>query len=57
MLGDKPATIKDKQNRLKSLLDSAMIKSGRAAPAMPSNVAPAFDMDAIQRELDRRKGK
>jgi hypothetical protein len=57
MLGDKPATIKDKQNRLKSLLDSAMIKSGRAAPTMPSNVAPAFDMDAIQRELDRRKGK
>jgi hypothetical protein len=58
MLGDKPATIKDKQNRLKSLLDSAMIKSGRAAPTMPSNMnAPAFDMDAIQRELDRRKGK
>jgi hypothetical protein len=58
MLGDKPATVKDKQNRLKSLLDSAMIKSGRAAPTMPSNMnAPAFDMDAIQRELDRRKGK
>jgi hypothetical protein len=58
MLGDKPATVKDKQNRLKSLLDSAMIKSGRAAPAMPSNMnAPAFDMDSIQRELDRRKGK
>jgi hypothetical protein len=56
-LGDKPATIKDKQNRLKSLVDSAIIKSGRAAPAMPSNMAPAFDMDAIQRELDRRKGK
>jgi hypothetical protein len=58
MLGDKPATIKDKQNRLQSLLESAMIKSGRAAPTMPSNMnAPAFDMDAIQRELDRRKGK
>lgn len=56
-LNDKPGTIKDKQQRLKSLLDSAMIKSGRAAPAMPSGVAPAFDMDAIQRELDRRKGK
>jgi hypothetical protein len=58
MLGDKPATVKDKQNRLQSLLESAMIKSGRAAPTMPSNMnAPAFDMDAIQRELDRRKGK
>ncbi len=56
-LGDKPATVKDKQNRLKSLIDSAMIKSGRAAPAMPAGVAPAFDMDAIQQELDRRKGK
>lgn len=58
MLGDKPGTIKDKQNRLKSLLDSAMIKSGRAAPTMPSSMnAPAFDAEAIQRELDRRKGK
>lgn len=58
MLGDKPGTIKDKQNRLQSLLESAMIKSGRAAPTMPSSMnAPAFDMDAIQRELDRRKGK
>jgi hypothetical protein len=58
MLGDKPATVKDKQNRLQSLLDSAMIKSGRAAPTMPSSMnAPAFDAGAIQRELDRRKGK
>lgn len=56
-LGDKPAAIKDKQNRLKSLIDSAMIKSGRAAPSMPAGVAPAFNMDAIQQELDRRKGK
>lgn len=56
-LGDKPATVKDKQDRLKSLIDSAMIKSGRAAPAMPAGVAPAFDMNAIQQELDRRKGK
>lgn len=56
-LGDKQATIKDKQNRLKSLIDSAMIKSGRAAPNMPAGVAPAFDMNAIQQELDRRKGK
>ena len=56
-LGDKQATIKDKQNRLKSLIDSAMIKSGRAAPNMPAGVAPAFDVNAIQQELDRRKGK
>lgn len=56
-LGDKPANIKDKQQRLKSLLDSAMIKSGRAAPSTPSGVAPAFDMQAIEAELNRRKGK
>lgn len=56
-LGDKPATVKDKQDRLKSLIDSAMIKSGRAAPSMPAGFAPAFDMNAIQQELDRRKGK
>jgi len=57
-LGDKPATIKDKQDRLKSLIDSAMIKSGRAAPGMPSGMnVPAFDANAIQMELDRRKGK
>jgi hypothetical protein len=40
-LGDKPATIKDKQNRLTSLLRSANIKAGRAAPedvGLPPNV-------------------
>ena len=56
-LGDKPANIKDKQQRLKSLMDSAMIKSGRAAPTTPSGVAPAFDMQAIDAELNRRKGR
>jgi hypothetical protein len=56
-LGDKQGTVSDKQQRLKSLIDSAMIKSGRAAPNMPSGVAPAFDLNAIQQELDRRKGK
>lgn len=56
-LGDKPKTVQDKQKRLQSLIDSAMIKSGRAAPTMPSGVAPAFDANAIQMELDRRKGK
>jgi hypothetical protein len=57
-LGDKDKTVQDKQQRLKSLIDSAMIKSGRAAPNMPSGMnAPAFDANAIQMELDRRKGK
>jgi hypothetical protein len=57
-LGDKDKTVQDKQQRLKSLIDSAMIKSGRAAPGMPSGMnAPAFDANAIQMELDRRKGK
>ena len=56
-LGNKPATIKDKQERLQSLLNSAMIKAGRAAPTMPSGVAPAFDMNAIEQELNRRKEK
>lgn len=40
-LGDKPASIKDKQDRLTALLRSANIKSGRAAPAdvgLPPNV-------------------
>jgi hypothetical protein len=54
-LGDKQGTVKDKQQRLKSLIDSAMIKSGRAAPNMPSGVSPAFSMDAINQELERRK--
>lgn len=53
-LGDKPGTIKDKANRLNKLLESAQIKSGRAAP----QERPAFDIDAaIQQELERRKGK
>lgn len=53
-LGDKPATIADKAKRLKNMLDSAMIKAGRAAP----NAIPQLDIDAaVQRELDRRKGK
>lgn len=53
-LGDKPGTIKDKANRLNKLLESAQIKSGRAAP----QERPVFDIDtAIQQELERRKGK
>ena len=56
-LGEKPASIKDKQQRLKSLLDSAMIKSGRAAPTAPSGFTPMFDMNAVDQELNRRRGK
>lgn len=40
-LGDKPAAIKDKQDRLTALLRSANIKAGRAAPedvGLPPNV-------------------
>ena len=40
-LGDKPSTIADKQKRLETLLESARIKSGRAAPqtsGLPSGV-------------------
>jgi hypothetical protein len=40
-LGDKPANIADKKNRLNALLKSANIKAGRAAPAdfgLPANV-------------------
>jgi hypothetical protein len=57
-LGDKPETIRDKAKRLDQLLkDAAMTKAGRAAPSLSSDVAPAFDANAIQMELDRRKGK
>lgn len=53
-LGDKPATVADKAKRLKNMLDSAMIKAGRAAPA----TIPQLDLDAaVQQELERRKGK
>lgn len=58
-LGDKPGTIRDKAARLDKLLkEAAMVKAGRSAPGMPSGInAPAFDANAIQMELDRRKGK
>ena len=53
-LGDKPATVTDKAKRLKNMLDSAMIKAGRAAPT----TIPQLDLDAaVQQELERRKGK
>jgi hypothetical protein len=53
-LNDKPATVADKAKRLKNMLDSAMIKAGRAAPT----AIPQVDIEAaIRQELDRRKGK
>ena len=52
-LGDKPATIADKAKRLENMLNSAMIKSGRAAPTATQQT----DLDAVLKELDRRKGK
>jgi hypothetical protein len=55
-LGDKPATIRDKAKRLDDLLkEAAMKKAGRAAPKGVSE--PAFDLNAITKELERRKGK
>lgn len=57
-LGDKPATVKDKANRLASLLDSAMIKSGRAAPKGNMPIFSGTDMqNAVDAELERRKAK
>jgi hypothetical protein len=57
-LGDKPATVKDKAQRLSSLLDSAMIKSGRAAPKGSAPIfSPADLQNAVDAELERRKGK
>lgn len=53
-LGDKPATIQDKAKRLQNLLEAARIKAGRAAPAS----TPPLDVnEAINQELNRRKGK
>jgi hypothetical protein len=55
-LGDKPATIRDKAKRLDDLLkEAAMTKAGRAAPKNTGE--PAFDLNAITKELERRKGK
>jgi hypothetical protein len=57
-LGDKPENIRDKAKRLDLLLkDAAMTKAGRSAPSMSSEFTPMFDMNAIEAELNRRKGK
>lgn len=54
-LGDKPETIRDKAVRLNSLLGQARIKAGRAAPAPLSDAPVNFDMNAVTRELEKRK--
>jgi hypothetical protein len=55
-LGDKPETIRDKAVRLDRLLkEAAMTKAGRAAPKNTGE--PAFDLNAITKELERRRGK
>lgn len=53
-LGDKPETIKDKAKRLEVLLQSARIKAGRAAPSESPALSP---LEAINQELERRKGR
>ena len=57
VLGDKPATVRDKATRLDQLLrDAAITKAGRSAPSLNT---PAFsDTDlktAVDAELKRRK--
>jgi hypothetical protein len=63
-LGDSPATVKTKQERLTNLLKSAEIASGRAAnqitapiPKLPnvSTDAGLPSADAIQAEIERRR--
>ena len=63
-LGDSPATVKTKQERLTNLLRSAEIASGRAAnqitapiPKLPnvSTDASLPSADAIQAEIERRR--
>lgn len=54
-LGDKQKTIEDKAKRLQQLLQAAQIKAGRAAPKNTGE--PAFDLNSITKELERRKGK
>jgi hypothetical protein len=54
-LGDKDGTIRDKAVRLDKLLkEAAMTKAGRSAPKNTGE--PAFDLNEITKELQRRKG-
>jgi hypothetical protein len=57
-LGDKPATVRDKANRLDQLLkEAAMTKAGRSAPSLNAPAFSATDLqNAVDAELKRRKG-
>jgi hypothetical protein len=64
-MGDSPATVKTKQERLTNLLKSAEVASGRAAsqitapipklPTIPAASGGLPSQDAIQAEIERRK--
>lgn len=56
-LGDKPETVKDKQERLNNVLGAARIAAGRAGGQVSAPAAQAFpDANAIAAEIARRKG-
>lgn len=58
-IGDKPNTIKDKQDRLNNVIEAARIAADRAAGRVtaPPPAAQAFpDANAIAAEIARRKG-
>ena len=59
VLGDKPATVRDKANRLDQLLrDAAITKAGRSAPSLnPPAFSPTDIQNAVDAELKRRKAK
>jgi hypothetical protein len=62
-MGDSPATVKTKQERLTNLLKSAEVASGRAAsqitapiPKVPNTTSGGLpSQDAIQAEIERRR--
>jgi hypothetical protein len=62
-MGDSPATVKTKQERLTNLLKSAEVASGRAAsqitapiPKVPTTTSGGLpSQDAIQAEIERRR--
>ncbi len=56
-LGDKPETVRDKQERLNNVLGAARIAAGRAGGQVSAPAAQAFpDANAIAAEIARRKG-
>lgn len=59
VLGDKPATVRDKATRLDQLLrDAAITKAGRSAPSLDTPAFSGTDIQsAVNAELKRRKDK